>query len=700
MTENWLLNWAIMTVSLFNTIVLLWLGFTVVLNAQRRDWGLWLVAGELTLGGIFFLSHSIILDHGFAVFSQSLDFWWHVGWVPVVTIPYAWYIVMLWFAGFWGGSSTRLYRRHWIWFVFTSLFAIVVIVLMIFANPLPSFAQIAQFELTTTISVSGIPLLVMVYPFYIFLCLTLSLDVLRHPAPSMRIMGDQARKRARPWLMAATLTQIIVSLLVGAAMFWIIRTARLPTDYRGLSVTIAWFDMVIQSLIAISVVLMGQAVTYYEIFTGKSLPRRGLARYWRRAVILSGGFAVLMGGSLELQARPIYLVLLSGLLIVAFYSLLSRRSFKEQENYVRNLRPFVSGHGVLERFVSQPSDDLELRVPFTALCKDVLGLQRAVLKPLGPVAALMDEVVVFPAGDTKVELPALEGILESPEQVGVPLHRATDGFWVWAVPLWSARGLIGILYLGPKLDGGLYAQEEIDIARAIGERLIDSYASAEMAQRLMALQRRQMAEGQVLDRRTRRVLHDEVLPQLHAAMLELSSGDVDQVQTVNDLSEIHQQIAELIRKSPSISAPNIAELGVLPALRHTAEEELSGAFDQIQWQVSTGAEAKCHALPSISAEVIYFAAREAIRNAAQHGRVATKPLVLQIEIGWEKGLNLIIEDNGGELGRGELKGNGQGLLLHSTMMAVIGGSLKVESRPREYTRVLLALPGGGKRTPK
>ncbi|MBL7164071.1 MAG: hypothetical protein ISS57_15855 [Anaerolineales bacterium] len=50
MTENWLLNWAIMAVSLFNTIVLLWLGFTVVLNAQRRDWGLWLVAGELVLG--------------------------------------------------------------------------------------------------------------------------------------------------------------------------------------------------------------------------------------------------------------------------------------------------------------------------------------------------------------------------------------------------------------------------------------------------------------------------------------------------------------------------------------------------------------------------------------------------------------------------------------------------------------------------
>ncbi len=692
MTEIWLLNWAIMAVSLFNTIVLLWLGVTVVLNAQRRDWGLWLVAGELAMGGIFFLSHSIILDHGFAAFSQSLDFWWHVGWVPVVTIPYAWYVVMLWFGGFWQGSATRLYRRHWIWFVLTSILAIVVIVLMIFANPLPSFAQIAQFELSATASLSGIPILVIVYPFYIFLCLTLSLDVLRHPAPSLRIMGDQARRRARPWLMAATLTQIIVSLLVAAAMFWVIRNARMPFDYRGISTTIAWFDLTIQLLIAISVVLMGQAVTNYEIFTGKSLPRRGLASDWRRAIILSGGFAIVMGGSLELEANPIYVVLLSGLLVIAFFALLSRRSLIEREGFVRNLRPFVSGQGVLERFISQPSDDVDLQMPFKALCKDVLGLQRAVLKPLGSVAALIDEAIIYPDGGTQVDLPLLEGILESPEQIGVPLHRATDGIWVWAVPLWSAPGLIGVLYLGPKLDGGLYAQEEIDIARTIGERLIDSYASTEMAQRLMVLQRQQLAEGQVLDRRTRRVLHDEVLPQLHAAMLELRAGVVDQAVTVEELSRIHHQIAELIRKSPSVSAPEVEELGVLAALRSSVDNELGGAFNEVLWQVSPEVEKRCMELPLISAEVIFYAAREAIRNAAQHGRASNRSLRLCIYSDEQISNQIIVEDNGIGLDENGDQSGGHGLALHSTMMALIGGSQTIESEPGKFTRVMLTIP--------
>ena len=101
MTENLFLNWAMMAVSLFNTIVLFWLGITILLNAERRDWGLWLASGELILGGVFFFSHSIILGHGLEAFSRSLNFWWRFGWFPIVTIPYVWYVIMLWYSGFW-----------------------------------------------------------------------------------------------------------------------------------------------------------------------------------------------------------------------------------------------------------------------------------------------------------------------------------------------------------------------------------------------------------------------------------------------------------------------------------------------------------------------------------------------------------------------------------------------------------------------
>jgi nitrogen-specific signal transduction histidine kinase len=44
------------------------------------------------------------------------------------------------------------------------------------------------------------------------------------------------------------------------------------------------------------------------------------------------------------------------------------------------------------------------------------------------------------------------------------------------------------------------------------------------------------------------------------------------------------------------------------------------------------------------------------------------------------------------MGESQPGGSGQGLTLHSTMMAVVNGSLALESSPGAYTRVILRLP--------
>lgn len=65
MTGYFRLDWAIMAVSFFNTILLLWLGLTVLLNAdRRRSRGVWLCTTGLLIGGAFFFCHSIILGDG------------------------------------------------------------------------------------------------------------------------------------------------------------------------------------------------------------------------------------------------------------------------------------------------------------------------------------------------------------------------------------------------------------------------------------------------------------------------------------------------------------------------------------------------------------------------------------------------------------------------------------------------------------
>jgi signal transduction histidine kinase len=55
-------------------------------------------------------------------------------------------------------------------------------------------------------------------------------------------------------------------------------------------------------------------------------------------------------------------------------------------------------------------------------------------------------------------------------------------------------------------------------------------------------------------------------------------------------------------------------------------------------------------------------------------------------------LTLCIEDDGvGVQPEAEPQSSGQGLALHSAMLAVVGGTLAVTSKPGAYTRVALSL---------
>jgi signal transduction histidine kinase len=723
MTGSLFLDWAIMAVSLFNTILALWLGLTVILSAERRTWGIWMASGGLLLGGVFFVSHTAILGQGPIYLPQRVELWWQVGWLPVIALPLAWYVLTLWYAGFWGDGSpnlpfwkrvefaftapmtgsTRLHRRQRPWFLLTALLAAGLVGLLVFANALPSFGQIVQLNLATTPAIAGVPVLILVYPFYILLCIALSLDVLRRPEPSPRMMGELARRRARPWLITVSVALLAASLLVALVMAWVALSARhgpVTRVYADVAFGVAWFDLTIASLIGAAIVLLGQAIVSYELFTGRSLPRRGFLRHWRRAVILAAGYGVVVGGSLALELRPIYSLLLTVVIMVAFYALLVWRSFADRERYIEHLRPFVTSQRLYERLLAaSTSPDVDTSSLFRALCQDVLGARQAYLAALGPLAPLAGPPLTYPADlagiQRAVPLPEIVAQFQSPQVMCVPLDPDRYGGATWAVPLWSERGLIGVLLLGEKRDGGLYIQEEIEIARASGERLIDAQAGAEMARRLMALQRQRLAESQVIDQRARRVLHDDVLPRLHAATLTLSGREADSG-TVALLAETHRQIADLLREMPTVTAPEVTRLGLVGALRQAVDEELGSAFDDVKWEVEPEAERKARAIPPLTAEVLFYAAREAIRNAARHGRDEgpDRPLNLRLMVSWHNGLEIAIEDDGVGMASRSGESGGHGLALHSTMMAVVGGTLAVESTPGAYTRVTLRLPDG------
>jgi signal transduction histidine kinase len=219
----------------------------------------------------------------------------------------------------------------------------------------------------------------------------------------------------------------------------------------------------------------------------------------------------------------------------------------------------------------------------------------------------------------------------------------------------------------------------------------------------MALQREQLVQSQMVDLRARRVLHDEVLPNLQAALIELDGSQVGG-EAAALLSDSHRLISDLLGEIPTVTAAEVDRLGFMPVLRRAVESEFAGAFDEVSWQIEPTAEEEAARLPAVTAETLFYAAREAIRNAARHGRdgAQSEPYCLRISLSGQEALEVTVEDNGqgvsdsarveGPVRTGDKEAGGQGLALYSTMMAVVGGSLTIDSSPGRYTRVRLSLP--------
>lgn len=691
-----LLYWAVRALSFFNTIAFLWLGLSVLLNAERRPLGTWATGGGLLLAGLFFAVHSTLVGREYGALQQEMAFWWQYLWLLFLYPAYLWYLVIGWYSGGFGSLAGRASL------VAISLLGLGLLVLPMAYPALPSYEAVALGALAEAFSAGGVPV-VIAYPVYSALCYATALGFLWRPGRSKRFMGDLGRRRARPWLVAASLVMVGVSLSTGAFGAWMLGqllAGQLDLYSPETTMLVIVADLALSALLAITVLLLGRAIVSYEIFTGKVLPRKGLLRHWRSGLILAGGYGVVVGGSLGLAIDPVYRLILAALLVALFYALLSWRSYVERERSMEQLRPFVASQRIYEQML-QPAAPLEVdvEVPFRVLCEQVLGTRSAYLFAMGPLAPLIGKPLVYPAGAKPpvVDLADLAGRVSAPGGIMLPLEPAGSDV-AWAVPLWSERGLIGVLLLGEKNDGGLYVQEEIEVARTAAERLIDTRASAELAWRLMAIQRERLAQTQLLDHQARRVLHDDVLPRLHTAILALSGPGAGEraAETGESLAGVHRLIADLLRDMPSPSAPEVARHGLVGALQHVVEGELRGAFDGVIWRVDPEAERAARDISPLVAEVAYGAARESIRNAARHGRNPglARPLNLAVTFECTGGLRVIIEDDGVGLGSGDgaSAGSGQGLALHSTMMAVVGGTLSVEAVQGARTRVSLVLP--------
>ncbi|MGZ3679007.1 MAG: ATP-binding protein [Ktedonobacterales bacterium] len=778
--------------SVFSLITYLWLGLTVLLIGNRHSAVTWVGGIGLLMAALFFLCHGALVGAGIVTGPSPTDFWWHLAWVPGFAAPFFWAATGMHYANLTGGTMSRLRRSA---LVVAATLGIATAVLAVLS--LPAIGHYGDFirVLGTSLQVRPrqrlpfkvsplVPLLGLAFVVYVAACaflpwVTLVAQRLRPAGRSGGTDGSHhsargvastvvgaspsgntdafllwdatdAWGRARRALLGASICMLCaggVVALVGIAtslaehnvlLAQVTSTldVSLPRTLPGhVPLVLVTADLAVQVALAGLVLLIGWAVVRQGVLVERRLPQRGFLSHWRGTALVAGVIAIVVSwmAALAPEALPDLLVLVT--LVTVTYALFTRQAYEEHDRLLMQLRPFITsltvGHA---GWLTTDPQEVERNVEalFTSLCRDVLGASRG---RLALTVGRLHRTFVYTD-------PAAAGLADSRE---------------WTLPVSDERGVVARLALGPRVDGAGYTSADLEVARACGQRILDAVGEFAAAQAVASLARRRGLEAELSAALPRRVLHDEVLPRLHLAMLRLEalrgrvgagapvppasvtrgaaasggaplavaeptqSDDGQAVraelgEVVQELGKTHHDLAALMRAAPAAN-PRRIEHGLTAVLRTSLDGEFRGTFDVTEWDATREAGAAADALPAIVADLLLGASLEAVRNAGRHGRGDDMHRKLALRVALtadERWVTVTVSDDGVGLQNNDARtpreaapdtslsntplttpGTRTGLLTHGALVALVGGSLAVRSQPGEGTTVTIRVPRSG-----
>ncbi|MBF6591320.1 MAG: hypothetical protein IVW57_12455, partial [Ktedonobacterales bacterium] len=744
----------------------LWLGLMVLFIGDRRSKVTWVGGLGLLLGALFFLTHGALVGGGVPTSASPADFWWRLSWVPAFTAPLFWAATGLHYAGL-AGAWRRL--RLPALLAVTALGALTVLLALLSWPAIAhygDFIRLVDRSLRTRTSTAASPSLAAPTPalpglglaFVVYIaacaCLPWASLVARRLLPTtegrsaasgadaaLLWNARDAWSRARPALLAASIFMMgagavvaLIGILISLAKRHPLSratTTGLPvapsataSGHVPLGLVIA--DLAVQVALAGVGLAVGWAVVRQGVLVERRLPQRGSLSHWRGMAIVAGIFAAVVAAMAAIQpeALPELLVLVA--LVAGACAVVTWQSYVAHDKLLAQLRPFVASLAVGHAgWLTTDPAEIERNVSalFTSLCRDVLGAARG---RLSLTAGRLHRTFTY----------------EAPAEVETDPHDLRE----WALPVSDERGVVARLVLGPRADGAGYTSADLEVARACGQRILDAVGEFAAAQAIASLARRRGLEAELSAALPRRVLHDDVLPRLHLAMLKLESlragvlapapvpakaepravhippTDLSPPETpsgqalhadlggvVMELGRAHHDLAALMRAMPLANQRRL-EHGLVSALRAALDGEFRGTFDALEWETSAAAGAAADALPAIAADLLLGATLEAVRNAGRHARGGDlhRRLGLRVALSADaRWVTVAVADDGVGLHSEGMSptdappdapaatvGTRSGLLTHGALLGLVGGALAVHDQSPSGTLVALRVPRG------
>ncbi len=322
-------------------------------------------------------------------------------------------------------------------------------------------------------------------------------------------------------------------------------------------------DVCVQGPLAGVGLMVGWAVVRQGVLVERRLPQQGFLSHWRVMAGLAAIFAAVVAwmSALLPEALPDLLLLVA--LVAVAYALLTWQSYMAHDRLLTQLRPFAASLAVGHTgwLATDPrAVESSVEALFTSLCRDVLGASSGSLSvSAGRLSRSFSYVAPQAArGAHRMRMASDSRIVRREHADAAPrrtiwkiqnkrlarLARVVSLLWrhesltprAWTLPVSDERGVVARMTFGPRLDGAGYTSADVEVARACGQRILDAVGEFAAAQAVASLARRRGLEAELSAALPRRVLHDDVLPRLHLAILRIETLRARLTQAVQPLS--------------------------------------------------------------------------------------------------------------------------------------------------------------------
>jgi signal transduction histidine kinase len=559
-----------------------------------------------------------------------------------------------------------------------------------------------------------------------------SIDQLKEPALSWRL--------ARPTLLLAALLMVALTVSLGVLGIWSMvlwlqqgdhNTKHVPHMINQLPFNLQMLDIYATCSVALIVLLIGYSIVRHGILIERPLARRGFFEQWRGIVIVATTIAIFIALLSGVTRSSLGGMLLVTSIATGAYALFTWSSYTVHDRYVTLLTPLLHSTSVRHWLnTDMQKTELSMEALFTHLCQNVLEVRYANMYLLAgpvkrsftyrwPIWDQQDKLAERLQASIQEALAARELPAESPHPRSLmsPQMRAyrvrltLKGTPVlcWVLPLYDELGLVANLYLGPREDGAVFTNEDMDLALACGQRILNTLRDHEAMLTVAGLLRRRIVDVKLMGAQQRRVLHDEILPMLHLALLRLETlrsftaydqagQDADQAlgDVITSISGAHRQLASMMRAMTTSAPHRLERDGLMDAIHTMLTQDFQHAFDDVCWQVSEETAHQINELvPPAIAELIFAAVQEVLRNAARHARGTDihRRLRLTLAASCDPHLEVTVTDDGvGIVSSSSTTGTSNGLLTHSALLAIAGGNLTVKGEAGKGVTVRIFLP--------